>query len=215
MRRGPTSGKRVLATLLTVLMMVQLFAPMGGDFNPQSIALDDALEPMDTLPGTLTFGHDLAGQNIDIEGMSNLIVRQDSSIDNWMTEILHDNASSNLSEPDMYLTEDGTVYLCWMDSTGSVYMGVRNSSGAFTTSLIDTVSTSSGLIGCSVAVDESERPRSVYADGDDLKMARLAFKGQIYTVSDIWLKRTIVEGIEPASIELALTPVALRTTANS
>ena len=206
MRRGPTSGKRVLATLLTVLMMVQLFAPMGGDFNPQSIALDDAVEPMATLPGTLTFGHDLGGQNIDIEGMSNLVVRQDSSIDNWMTEMLHDNASTNLSEPDMYLTEDGTVYLCWMDSTGSVYMGIRNSSGAFTTSLIDTVSTSSGLIGCSIAVDESERPRSVYADGDDLKMARLAFKGQIYTVSDIWLKRTIVEGIEPTSIELALTP---------
>lgn len=118
MRRGPTSGKRVLATLLTVLMMVQLFAPMGGDFNPQSIALDDAVEPMGTLPGTLTFGHDLGGQNIDIEGMSNLVVRQDSSIDNWMTEMLHDNASTNLSEPDMYLTEDGTVYLCWMDSTG-------------------------------------------------------------------------------------------------
>ena len=206
MRRGPTSGKRVLATLLTLLMMVQLFAPMGGDFNPQSIALEDASKPMDTLPGTLSFGHDLAGQNLDIEGLSNLAVRQDSSIDNWMTEMLHDNASTDLSEPDMYLTEDGTVYLCWMDSTGSVYMGTRNSSGEFTTSLIDTVSTTSGLIGCSVAVDESERPRSVYADGDDLKMARLAFKGQIYTVSDIWLKRTIVEGIEPVSIELALTP---------
>ena len=206
MRRGPTSGKGVLATLLTVLMMVQLFAPMGGEFNSQTEALEDSIKPLDTLPNAMLFGHDLAGQNLDIEGMSNLVVRQDSSIDNWMTELLHDNASTNLSEPDMYLAEDGTVYLCWMDSTGSVFMGKRNSSGEFTSSLIDTVSTSSGLIGCSIAVDESERPRSVYADGDDLKMARLAFKGQIYTVSDIWLKRTIVEGIEPISIDLALTP---------
>ena len=206
MRRGPTSGKGVLATLLTVLMMVQLFAPMGGEFNSQTEALEDSIKPLDTLPNAMSFGHDLAGQNLDIEGMSNLVVRQDSSIDNWMTELLHDNASTNLSEPDMYLAEDGTVYLCWMDSTGSVFMGKRNSSGEFTSSLIDTVSTSSGLIGCSIAVDESERPRSVYADGDDLKMARLAFKGQIYTVSDIWLKRTIVEGIEPISIDLALTP---------
>ena len=206
MRRGPTYGKGVLATLLTALMMVQLFAPMGGEFNSQTVVLEDSIKPQDTLPSTMSFGHDLAGQNLDIEGMSNLVVRQDSSIDNWMTEILHDNATANLSEPDMYLAEDGTVYLCWMDSTGSVFMGKRNSSGEFTTSLIDTVSTSSGLVGCSIAVDESERPRSVYADGDDLKMARLAFKGQIYTVSDIWLKRTIVESIEPVSIDLALTP---------
>ena len=206
MRRGPTYGKGVLATLLTALMMVQLFAPMGGEFNSQTVVLEDSIKPQDTLPSTMSFGHDLAGQNLDIEGMTNLVVRQDSSIDNWVTEILHDNASTNLSEPDMYLADDGTVYLCWMDSTGSVFMGKRNSSGEFTTSLIDTVSTSSGLIGCSIAVDESERPRSVYADGDDLKMARLAFKGQIYTVSDIWLKRTIVESIEPVSIDLALTP---------
>ena len=206
MRRGPTSGKGVLATLLTVLMLVQLFAPMGGEFNSQSVALEDSVEPLETLPGTLSFGHDLAGQNIDFEGMSNLAVRQDSSIDSWVTENLYDNASANLSEPDMHLTEDGTAYLCWMDSTGSVFMGKRNSSGAFTSSLIDTVSTSSGLIGCSIAVDESERPRAVYADGKDLKMARLAFKGQIYTVSDIWLERTIIEGIEPVSIDLELTP---------
>lgn len=206
MRRGPTSGKGVLASVLTILMMVQLFAPLGGEFNSQSATLEDSVMPLETLPSSLSFGHDLAGQSIDLEGMSNLAVRQDSSIDSWMTENLHNNASTNLSQPDIHLSEDGTVYLCWMDSTGAVFMGLRNSTGEFTSSLIDTVSTSSGLIGCSIAVDESERPRAVYADGNDLKMARIAFKGQIYTVSDIWLKRTIVEDIEPHSIELALTP---------
>lgn len=205
MRRGPTSGKGVLASVLTILMMVQLFAPLGGEFNSQSATLEDSVMPLETLPSSLSFGHDLAGQSIDLEGMSNLAVRQDSSIDSWITENLHNNASTNLSQPDIHLSEDGTVYLCWMDSTGAVFMGQRNSTGEFTSSLIDTVSTSSGLIGCSIAVDESERPRAVYADGNDLKMARIAFKGQIYTVSDIWLKRTIVEDIEPHSIELALT----------
>ena len=206
MRRGPTSGKGVLASVLTILMMVQLFAPLGGEFNSQSATLEDSVMPLETLPSTLSFGHDLAGQSIDLEGMSNLAVRQDSSIDSWITENLHNNASTNLSQPDIHLSEDGTLYLCWMDSTGAVFMGQRNSTGEFTSSLIDTVSTSSGLIGCSIAVDESDRPRAVYADGNDLKMARIAFKGQIYTVSDIWLKRTIVEDIEPHSIELALTP---------
>ncbi|MGB1955033.1 MAG: hypothetical protein ACPHUK_05475, partial [Candidatus Poseidoniaceae archaeon] len=206
MRRGPTSGKGVLASVLTILMMVQLFAPLGGEFNSQSATLEDSVMPLETLPSSLSFGHDLAGQSIDLEGMSNLAVRQDSSIDSWITENLHNNASTNLSQPDIHLSEDGTVYLCWMDSTGAVFMGQRNSTGEFTSSLIDTVSTSSGLIGCSIAVDESDRPRAVYADGNDLKMARIAFKGQIYTVSDIWLKRTIVEDIEPHSIELALTP---------
>lgn len=205
MRRGPTSGKGVLASVLTILMMVQLFAPLGGEFNSQSATLEDSVMPLETLPSSLSFGHDLAGQSIDLEGMSNLAVRQDSSIDSWITENLHNNASTNLSQPDIHLSEDGTVYLCWMDSTGAVFMGQRNSTGEFTSSLIDTVSTSSGLIGCSIAVDESDRPRAVYADGNDLKMARIAFKGQIYTVSDIWLKRTIVEDIEPHSIELALT----------
>gem|GEM_PF-3619768 len=73
MRRGPTSGKGVLATLLTVLMMVQLFAPMGGEFNSQTVALEDSFKPLETLPNTMSFGHDLAGQSLDIEGMSNLM----------------------------------------------------------------------------------------------------------------------------------------------
>ena len=111
MRRGPTYGKGVLATLLTALMMVQLFAPMGGVFNSQTEVLEDSIKQLDTLPNTMAFGHDLAGQNLDIEGMTNLVVRQDSSVDNWLTEILHDNASTNLSEPDMYLAEDGTCLL--------------------------------------------------------------------------------------------------------
>ena len=36
-------------------------------------------------------------------------------------------------------------------------------------------------------------------------MARLAFQGQVYTTSDVWLKRTILEDLFPDSMTLRIT----------
>ena len=204
MRGERTLFKSVLSSGLVLLMLLQLMTPLASHTMPSESVLgeDNLLEY--TLPSELEHGHDLAGQTIDLEGMTELLVRQDSSIDMWMSEVLVSGTPSDLSRPSVYLAENGSSYFCWMNNLGEVRMGVRTSAGVFTDSLIDTVNATLGLIGCSVVVDDSYRPLAIYGDGANVKMARLAFQGQVYT-SDTWLNRTIIEDLYPESMVLRLT----------
>ena len=194
----------VLSFGLVLLLLVQLMAPLGVQTATEEVILSET-NPVDlTLPSNLEHGHDLAGQTIDMEGMTELLVRSDSSIDMWMSNVLVEGTFSNLSTPSVYLAENGSSYFCWMNDLGEVRMGIHTAAGVFSHSLIDTVSTTHGLIGCSVVADESYRPLALFGDGANLKMARMAFEGQVYT-TDTWLKRTIIEDLFPESITLRLT----------
>ena len=204
MREERTLCKSVLSAGLVLLLLVQLMAPFGLQAMTEEQVLAEQTLPDFTLPSNMEHGHDLAGQTIDLEGMTELLVRPDSSIDMWMSDVLVSGSTSNLSNPSVYLAENGSSYLCWMNDLGEVRMGVYASDGSFSDSLIDTVNTSSGLIGCSVVVDESYRPLALFGDGANVKMARLAFEGQVYT-TETWLKRTIIEDLNPETITLRLT----------
>ena len=188
-------------------MLLQLMAPMASHSAPSGLVLEEELYVEHTLPENLEHGHDLGGQNIDLEGMTEVLVRQDSSIDMWMSELLVSGDSNNLSTPNGYFAENGSSYFCWMNDLGEVRMGVRTSSGAFSNSLVDTVDASLGLIGCSIVVDKTYRPLALFGDGADLKMGRLAFEGQVYS-TDTWLERTIIEDLYPESMIVRLTPVS-------
>ena len=204
MREQRMLSKSVLSAGLVLLMLAQLLAPIVSQSMPSEQVLSGSKSIEYTLPTNLEHGHDLGGQTIDLEGMSELLVRQDSSIDMWMSELLVSGTSSNLSSPSVYVAENGSSYLCWMNGEGEVRMGVFTSEGVFSDLMIDSVSTSHGIIGCSVVVDASYRPLAIYGDGANLKMARFAFQGQVYT-SDAWLKRTIIEDLFPESMTLRLT----------
>lgn len=204
MRKERTLCKSVLSTGLVLLLLVQLMSPLTSQTMTGEPVLSEQIFADLTLPSNLEHGHDLAGQTIDLEGMTEVLVRSDSSIDMWMSEVLVSGTTSNLSPPSVYLAENGSSYICWMNDLGEVRMGVLASDGTFTHSLIDTVSTASGLIGCSVVVDETYRPLAVFGDGVNLKMARLAFEGQVYS-TDTWLKRTIIEDLYPETMTLRLT----------
>ena len=196
--------KSVLSTGIILLMLLQLMAPMASHSAPSGLVLEEELYVEHTLPENLEHGHDLGGQNIDLEGMTEVLVRQDSSIDMWMSELLVSGDSNNLSMPSVYFAENGSSYFCWMNDLGEVRMGVRTSSGAFSNSLVDTVDASLGLIGCSIVVDKTYRPLALFGDGADLKMGRLAFEGQVYS-TDTWLERTIIEDLYPESMIVRLT----------
>ena len=204
MRKERMLSKSVLSTGLVLLMLVQLLAPILSQSTSSEPLLTEESSVEYTLPNNLNHGHDLGGQTIDLEGMTELLVRQDSSIDMWMKEVLVPGASGELSSPSVFLAENGSSYFCWMNNLGEVRMGVLTSGGIFTDSVIDTVDVTHGLIGCSVVADPSYRPLALYGDGANLSMARLALQGQVYT-SDTWLTRTIVEDLFPHSMTLRLT----------
>ena len=204
MRRERTLCESVLSFGLVSLLLVQLMAPLGFQTATEEAILSETILVDLTLPSNLEHGHDLAGQTIDVEGMTELLVRSDSSIDMWMSDVLVAGSVSNLSTPSVYLAENGSSYFCWMNALGEVRMGIYTAERVFSHSLIDTVSTTHGLIGCSVVADESYRPLALFGDGANLKMARMAFEGQVYT-TDTWIKRTIVEDLFPESMTLRLT----------
>ena len=104
--------KSVLSTGLILLMLLQLMAPLASQSSFSDSVLEDVLYVEHTLPENLEHGHDLGGQNIDLEGMTEVLVRQDSSIDMWMSELLVSGDSSNLSTPSVYLAENGSSYFC-------------------------------------------------------------------------------------------------------
>ena len=131
MREERTLCKSVLSAGLVLLLLVQLMAPFGSQAMIEKQVLVEQTLPDFTLPSNMEHGHDLAGQTIDLEGMTELLVRPDSSIDMWMSDVLVSGSTSNLSNPSVYLAENGSSYLCWMNDLGEVRMGVYASDGSF------------------------------------------------------------------------------------
>ena len=124
MRRERTLCESVLSLGLVLLLLVQLMAPLGiQTVTDEAILSETSLVDL-TLPSNLEHGHDLAGQTIDVEGMAELLVRSDSSIDMWMSSVLIEGSISNLSTPSVYLAENGSSYFCWMNDLGEVRMGI-------------------------------------------------------------------------------------------
>ena len=81
MRRERTLCESVLSFGLVLLLLVQLMAPIGIQTATEEAILSETNLVDLTLPSNLEHGHDLAGQTIDVEGMTELLVRSDSSID--------------------------------------------------------------------------------------------------------------------------------------
>ncbi|MGB1566969.1 MAG: hypothetical protein ACPHBQ_00670, partial [Candidatus Poseidoniaceae archaeon] len=100
----------VLSTGLVLLLLVQLMSPLTSQTMTGEPVLSEQIVADLTLPSNLEHGHDLAGQTIDLEGMTEVLVRSDSSIDMWMSEVLVSGTTSNLSPPSVYLAENGSSY---------------------------------------------------------------------------------------------------------
>ena len=99
MRRERTLCESVLPFGLVLLLLVQLMAPLGTQTVTEEAILSETNLVDLTLPSSLEHGHDLAGQTIDVEGMTELLVRPDSSIDMWMSDVLVDGTFSSLRYP--------------------------------------------------------------------------------------------------------------------
>ena len=96
MRRERTLCESVLSFGLVSLLLVQLMAPLGFQTATEEAILSETILVDLTLPSNLEHGHNLAGQTIDVEGMTELLVRPDSSIDMWMSDVLVAGSVNNL-----------------------------------------------------------------------------------------------------------------------
>ena len=125
--------------------------------------------------------------------MTELLVRSDSSIDMWMSNVLVEGIFSNLSTPSVYLAENGSSYFCWMNDLGEVRGYLHGCRRLFTDTHRCCWVPPMGSLDVPLLL-MNHRPLALFGDGANLKMARMAFEGQVYT-TDTWLKRTIVEDL--------------------
>ena len=197
---------------LVVLFLMSLLSPLL--MNPAGeYSLDESDEIGFSGPFTQPsgYGHDLAGSVIDVDGLVGATVREESMLDLWHMEALNVSFGEHHGTPDMKLTRHDKAHLCWSTQEGTVRTAVYQPTGVWTTSLVDTVATSnaSELVDCALGITANERPRVLYADGDDLKMGRYALQSEAYFDGPRWHTRTILENVSPTHVALDITPDGL------
>ena len=129
-------------------------------------------------------------------------------LDLWSTEVLNLSFGEHHGTPDMKLTRHDKAHFCWSTQEGTVRTAVHRPTGLWTTTLVDSVATATAttLVDCAVGITANERPRVLYADGDDLKMGRYAEQSQTYYDGPRWHTRTIMEDVAPTHLALDITP---------
>ena len=197
---------------LVVLFLLSLLSPLL--MTPTSSpSLDEADAPGFTGPFTQTsgYGHDFAGTTLDVDGLVQVSVREESMLDLWSTEVLNLSFGEHHGTPDMKLTRHDKAHFCWSTQEGTVRTAVHRPTGLWTTTLVDSVATATAttLVDCAVGITANERPRVLYADGDDLKMGRYAEQSQTYYDGPRWHTRTIMEDVAPTHLALDITPDGL------
>ena len=200
------------SVMILMLFLLTSLSPMVNHHDGE--VLGDSFEnPQFSSPFTLSSGdgHDFAGAVISFDGLESATVRDESALDYWTSVELNNSSVEHHGVPDMKLTRHFTEHYCWSTEEGSIRTAIHTPSGYWTSMLVDNVApaSTSELVDCAIAVTEQERPRVLYADGDDLKMGRYAAQSQNYWQGARWHTRTIFENVNPSHLEMDITPEGL------
>ena len=197
------------SVLLTALFLCSLAAPLAPN-TPAEQELKDLRHVRLNAAFSLTEGssHEFGGTLVNVDGLENAVVREESMFDYWISTELNNSSLENHGTPDMKLTRYDREHYCWSTEEGSVRTAVHRPNGVWTSSLVDTVTATNAtdLVDCAIAVTANELQRVLYADGDDLKMGRYARESATYYDGPRWHTRTIMEDVSPTHLELEISP---------
>lgn len=202
------------SVMLALLFVVSLWAPVVS-VQPSEAVLDEAGDALLTASYSLEsgYGHDLGSSTIDVDGLVQADVRDESMFDMWFSTTFNTSNSEHHGTPDMKLTRYNKEHYCWSTEEGPVRTATHHSNGQWSTILVDTVasSTAADLVDCAIAITTNERPRVLYADGDDLNMGRYAASNQNVQGYETakYHTRTIIENASPTHLALDITPDGL------
>ena len=200
------------SVLLVLVFVLSLMGPLFSA-NLSDVSLDepDVVQFSGPFSVTSGYGHDLGGMAIDVDGLVQTSVREESMFDLWSSETLNLSYGEHHGTPDMKLTRFDKTHLCWSTEEGTVRTAIHRPTGVWSNTLVDTVATSnaSTLVDCAIGVTANELPRVLYADGDDLKMGRYAMQSPTYYDGARWHTRTIMEDVSPTHLALDITPQGL------
>ena len=205
----------IKSMLLAFFFLAQILTPILSNMaveqeilQPEEIVMGTSLVPFSN-----GYGHDFAGTVIDFDGLQGANVRSESALDVWRSEVLYslplwaNLANETPGTPDLVVTGQEKLNFCWSTLEGNIRVAGRHLNGNWDGSLVDTVAIAtnqSTLVDCAISVTNNGRYQLLYTDGNDLKMARIAYESPVYT-SQSWHTRTIIEDANVTHLELSNT----------
>ena len=205
----------IKSMLLAFFFVAQILTPILS-----SMAVDqETLQPEEIVMGTSLvpfsngYSHDFADTVIDFDGLQGAEVRSESALDVWRSEVLYSQplwanvVNETPGTPDLVVTGREKLNFCWSTLEGNIRVAGRYLNGNWDGSLVDTVApvtNQSTLVDCAISVTNNGRYQLLYVDGNDLKMARIAYQSPVYT-AQTWHTRTIIEDSNVTHLELSNT----------
>ena len=207
------SKNSLCAVLMILLLFLQVFsivlvknvddgaselAELNQEFNSQSLS-DFELE----------FGIDLSGEYIDFDDVAQGLVRHDTELDLYHTEILQESSLGTAVVSDVAISRQQEVNACWINNQGSVYYYWADTDNETKSNQVDLIlGQNDGVedFDCSIAIKDNGRASMLYTNGSDLKAGQIAYASSLYTNGDEWHTRTILESVNVTNVELAITP---------
>ena len=205
----------IKSMLLAFFFLAQILTPILSNIaveqeilQPEEVVMNTSLVPFSN-----GYGHDFADTVIDFDGLQGATVRSESALDVWRSEVLYSQpllanmANETPGTPDLVVTGREKLNFCWSTLEGNIRVAGRYLNGNWDESLVDTVApvtNQSTLVDCAISVTNNGRYQLLYVDGNDLKMARIAYESPPY-ISQTWHTRTIIEDANVTNLELSNT----------
>lgn len=205
----------IKSMLLAFFFLAQILTPILSNIaveqeilQPEEVVMNTSLVPFSN-----GYGHDFADTVIDFDGLQGATVRSESALDVWRSEVLYSQpllanmTNETPGTPDLVITGREKLNFCWSTLEGNIRVAGRYLNGNWDESLVDTVApvtNQSTLVDCAISVTNNGRYQLLYVDGNDLKMARIAYESPPY-ISQTWHTRTIIEDANVTNLELSNT----------
>ena len=143
----------------------------------------------------LDFGIDLSGEYVDFDDIAQGLVRHDSELDLYHTEILQESNLGTAVVSDVVISKQQEVNACWINNQGSVHYYWADVDDETKSNQVDLVLGQSDGVAdfdCSIAVKDNGRASMLYSNGSDLKAGQVAYASSLYTNGDEWHTMTIL-----------------------
>ena len=192
---------------MILLLFLQVFSIVLGknsdEHTSELVDLNREFNSQSLSDFELDFGIDLSGEYIHFDDIAQGLVRHDSELDLYHTEILQDSNQGTAVASDVAISKQQEVNACWINNQGSVHYYWADTNDETKINQVDVIlgqSDGATDFDCSIAVKDNGRASMLYSNGSDLKSGQIAYASSLYTNGDK------TEGISRCESSLALDP---------
>lgn len=212
MASDSTHENSLKASVIVLLMIFQIMSLTNAQLitdKQSELTTDLSVQNSQTVSDlNLDFGKEIAGQYIDYDGLSSTKVMYESGLDIYRDFQIQDMTSGAAGTADVTISDLQKISACWLNDAGLVYsynIGLDNVSNLMQVDQVSAYQDVNSIVDCAIAVKDNGRETMLYADGENLKAAQIAYASPLYSNGDDWHVRTILEGINATNIELEVT----------